>query len=71
MVLLYPVLLIAAVVLLRRRLAAGGRFGWRGAAAWSVAGALFVFSLLTGLSIGLLLLPLVVVAFAFALRVVR
>jgi len=70
-ILLYPLLLIVAGIQLRRRLVRGGRFGWQAAAAWSVASVLFVFSLLTGLSIGLLLLPLVVLSFGFALVLVR
>jgi hypothetical protein len=61
-ILLYPVLLLgAAVLVLRRQEYAGGR-GWLWFAAWLVAGALFTFSLVTGLSIGLFFLPLVAIA---------
>lgn len=42
--------------------------GWWGFAAWSTAGAVFTFSLLTGLSIGLFLLPVVIVALYLAVR---
>jgi hypothetical protein len=61
-ILLYPALLIGAVVLaLRRRGYAGGR-GWLWFTAWSATGVLFTFSLATGFSIGLLIIPLVAVA---------
>src|SRR5207249_10162600 len=66
-ILIYPLLLIWAAALIwrakRRRSAA-----WSGFAAWYLAGALFTFSLLTGLSIGLFLLPLVVAALYLAVR---
>lgn len=71
MILIYPLIVIVAAVQLRQRLARGGRFGWRAAMAWSFAGALLVFSFITGFSIGLFLLPLVALAFAFALVLVR
>jgi hypothetical protein len=61
-ILLYPVLLIGAVVVaVRRREYAGGR-GWLWFAAWLATGALFAFSLATGFSIGLFILPLVAAA---------
>ena len=68
MILVYPLLLIAAVVLMRRQPPGRSRPGWRGFALWTVAGALFTFSLLTGFSIGLFLLPLVVIALYAAVR---
>jgi uncharacterized membrane protein len=63
-IVLYPVLLIAAIAIVIRRDREGGH-GWPWFAAWSAAGALFFFSFLTGLSVGLLLLPLVTVAVLF------
>ena len=58
MIVLYPIVLVGAAYLMtksaKRGLGSRGRM-WFGA--WVVAGALFTFSLLTGLSIGLLLLP--------------
>src|SRR6266571_4409299 len=56
MALLYPVVLIAAAVIVSRRPHAPG--GWRWFGAWSAAGALMTFSFVTGFSIGLLFLPL-------------
>jgi len=56
MVLVYPVLLVLACVLVLTRDRAGGR-GWRWFGAWTAAGALLVFSFLTGFSIGLFVLP--------------
>lgn len=64
---IYPVLLIWAAVLIRRR-KREPRPGWVGFSAWTAAGTVFTFSLLTGLSIGLLFLPLVVAALYFAAR---
>ncbi len=66
-ILIYPLLLICSAVLIWRTKARRSA-GWSGFAAWCVAGALFVFSLLTGLSIGLFLLPLVVAALYLAVR---
>jgi DNA ligase D-like protein (predicted polymerase) len=61
-ILLYPALLIGAVVVaVRRREYAGGR-GWLWFAVWLATGMLFTFSLATGFSVGLLILPLVAVA---------
>ena len=59
MILLYPVLLaLAAVVAVVRVGGRGARDGgWPWFLAWCVAGAAFAFSFLTGLSIGLLVLP--------------
>jgi hypothetical protein len=58
--LVYPLLLVAFVYVARSRSAtvAGGR-GWWSFAAWAASGALFLFSLATGFSIGLFLLPVV------------
>lgn len=61
MIVLYPILLIGAFAVLLKRDRVGGR-GWLWFAAWSVAGTLFTFSFLTGLSIGLLVLPLAAAA---------
>ena len=62
-ILLYPLLLIgAAVVMLRAQKAGVGHHGWPWSVAWALAGAIFMFSLLTGLSIGLLLFPVATVA---------
>jgi hypothetical protein len=58
MIVVYPFLVLLAVaVAAANRDRAGGR-GWRWFVAWTVAGAVFSFSLATGLSIGLLILPL-------------
>jgi hypothetical protein len=56
-IVLYPVLLICAAALALSRRDSPTGFGWNWFGAWTAAGALFVFSLLTGFSIGLLLLP--------------
>jgi hypothetical protein len=60
-IVLHPVLLLLAVTLVAVLEREGGR-GWRWFVAWCMAGALFFFSLLTGLSIGLLLLPVAAAA---------
>ncbi len=67
MILVYPLLLLVAFVLVRRGRGSGSD-GWDGFAAWAAAGAAFTFSLLTGLSIGLFLLPIAVLAIVWALR---
>jgi hypothetical protein len=56
-VLLYPLVLVAALVVLWRRRDRKAGFGWRWFGAWGIAGFLFTFSFLTGFSIGLLVLP--------------
>lgn len=61
MILLYPILLLLALALVLTRDRDGGR-GWIWFAAWCVAGGAFTFSFLTGLSIGLLVLPLAAAA---------
>jgi hypothetical protein len=66
-ILLYPLLLIVAAVIVWRTRARRGA-GWSGFVAWCLAGASFTFSLLTGFSIGLFLLPLVVLAIYLAIR---
>ena len=64
MIVLYPALLIAAIVLVIRRDREGGH-GWNWFVAWAFAGAAFFFSFLTGLSVGLLLLPAVAAVVLF------
>jgi hypothetical protein len=65
-ILLYPLLLVAAIVVASysSRTSKGPQW-WL---AWAAAGALFVFSLLTGLSIGLFLLPAVAVLLFWVAR---
>ncbi len=65
MIALYPLVLLGAAFILRRRSDAAGRRGWRWFAAWALAGGLFTFSYLTGFSIGLFLLPLAASALFF------
>ena len=65
MIVLYPALLATAVLLVLSRDRDGGR-GWRWFGIWATAGAAFTFSFLTGLSIGLLLLPVVAATLLFA-----
>jgi hypothetical protein len=58
-ILLYPLLLVAAFFLMRHARDAGmAHAGPRWFAWWTLAGAIFMFSLLTGFSIGLFILPL-------------
>jgi hypothetical protein len=69
MVMLYPVLLVVAgvVVLLRLAIAAPDpRARWHWFLAWCATGAVFSFSYVTGLSIGLLVLPFAVVLLLLA-----
>ena len=55
---LYPLVLIGAgYVLLKSRERGIGVRGLGWSAAWAIAGALFMFSFITGLSIGLYLFP--------------
>jgi len=62
-IILYPLLLAGAAVVMHRAHKAGvGHSGWPWVIAWGIAGAIFMFSLLTGLSIGLLLFPVATVA---------
>lgn len=59
MIVLYPVLMVVAVViaLIRSATTSSPRRGWPWFAAWCATGAFFAFSYVTGLSIGLLILP--------------
>ena len=59
MILAWPLMLVFAVAIARRSARSGRGPGWL--AAWAVAGMLFAFSLATGFSIGLFLLPLAAV----------
>jgi hypothetical protein len=63
-IVLYPALLIAAIAIVIRRDRESGH-GWLWFLGWCFAGAGFFFSFLTGLSIGLLLLPAVTAAVLF------
>jgi hypothetical protein len=66
-ILLFPLVLVGVLFVCRSR--GAGREGWRWFWAWACFGGLFAFALLTGFSIGLFLLPLVVVGgFAVARR---
>src|SRR5437870_5701538 len=58
MVLLYPLVLVAAIVVWSKKRTTVSRGGWDWFAAWTLAGALLTFSFLTGFSIGLFFLPL-------------
>jgi hypothetical protein len=60
MIILFPIVLVAAFVIARRR-ASTSRGGPRWFAAWAAAGALMTFSLLAGFSIGIYVLPLAAV----------
>ncbi len=63
MLILWPLILVGAAVLVPKSRQRGlGRRGWPWFAGWAIAGALFVFSLLTGLSIGVFLFPVAAVA---------
>src|SRR6266849_2126300 len=64
---IFPLLLIWAALRIRRT-EQRGRAGWAGFAAWTVAGGIFTFSLLTGFSIGLFLLPVVAAMLYLAVR---
>ena len=58
MILLYPLVLVGAVILLLKSRQRGlGVRGWPWFTAWALAGALCTLSLLTGFSIGLFLFP--------------
>ena len=59
MILLYPLLLVVAFVVMRRRRGLRGGRGAAWFAGWTAAGALFTFSFVTGFSIGLLFFPAV------------
>jgi hypothetical protein len=66
-VLLYPLVLGAALWFAARRVD-GGPHGWHWFLACALAGGLFTFSLLTGFSIGLFLLPAAAVALFWVAR---
>ena len=69
MILVYPLLLAAAAAIVwRHRGDAPRRSGWRWFGAWSIVGALLTFSFLTGLSIGLFVLPFAAVALVWTAR---
>ena len=59
MIVLYLLVLVGALYLVAvsRRRGLGARRGWLWFNAWVATGALFLFSLLTGFSIGLFLFP--------------
>jgi hypothetical protein len=62
-IVLYLIVLAGALYLMSKSRPRGlGRRGWVWFDAWALAGALFVFSMLTGLSIGLVLFPAAAVA---------
>ncbi len=68
MILAWPlVCLIAGYVAWQRRGAAGGR-GWLWYGAWIAAGFLMSFSLITGFSIGLFVLPFAAAALIWVAR---
>jgi hypothetical protein len=58
MIVLWPLVLVGAAVLVAKSRQRGlGRRGWPWFVGWVLAGALLMFSFLTGLSIGVFLLP--------------
>jgi hypothetical protein len=64
MVVLYLIVLVAALYLMAvsRRRGLGARRGWPWFNAWVAAGAVFLYSLVTGFSIALVLFPASVIA---------
>ena len=70
MILLYPLLVVAAIVLIvKQRGAATGRGeGWPWFWAWTATGGVLFFSLLTGFSIGLFILPFAAVLLVWTAR---
>ncbi len=66
MALLYPLIVVAAAIIVSRKRRAPGAWRWFGA--WSAAGALMTFSFVTGFSIGLLFLPLAAVTVIWVAR---
>jgi len=71
MVLVFPLLVIAATVMALRSAERGvgaGGTQWRWFAAWSLTGAALTFSFLAGLSIGLFVLPLAAVLLLWVAR---
>ncbi len=61
-------LIVAAIVLSNRHDGPGRTGGWRWFFAWTGVGALFTLTYLTGLSIGLFLLPVAAAVFYFVAR---
>lgn len=61
MVLAWPLLAVVAALVARYRGPTNAGRGWRWSLAWVAAGFLWSFSLITGFSIGLLLLPIAAV----------
>jgi hypothetical protein len=61
MILLWPLLVVAAALVAWYHQPTTGGRGWQWSLAWIGAGFLWSFSLLTGFSIGLLLLPVAAV----------
>ena len=58
MILLWPLLLVGAIVLVWKSRQRGlGRRGWPWFVAWALAGVLFVLSFLSGSNIGVFLFP--------------
>jgi hypothetical protein len=68
MILLYPLLVIAAGVIIWRERTAARNRGWTWFYVWSLAGAVFTFSLLAGFSIGLFFLPFAAVLLIWVAR---
>ena len=68
--LLYPLLVIAAIVLIVRRRDAAADLGngWPWFWAWAASGGLLFFSFLTGFSIGLFILPFAAVLLVWTAR---
>jgi hypothetical protein len=63
MIVLWPLLLVAAGLIMAKARARGARVrGWDFFVIWSLAGALFMFSFLSGLSIGVFLFPVAALA---------
>jgi hypothetical protein len=68
MIIIWPMLLLVATVWAWRRRAAPGGRGLFWGAAWAAAGFLMSFSLVTGLSIGLFVLPFAAVLLLWVAR---
>ena len=64
MVILYPIVLVAALYLMwkSRQRGVGTRRGWIWFNAWVATGVLFLFSMVAGFSIGLFLFPVAAIA---------
>lgn len=72
MILVFPLLLVAAMFFTLRRVgdrgSSSGGARWRWFAAWSAAGAVTTFSFLTGFSIGIFVLPFAAVLLLWVAR---